>query len=308
MGHLGAERGRWLLLIHQLPPKPAYLRVKIRRRLHKVGAQLLKNSVYVLPNGAEALEDFHWLRREILDAGGEATVTAAEFVEGQSDTELEAQFRSASGREYRGLIADARRLTEKAPIADRELARLRARMSDAVGRDYFHADARAEAARLLETLGEIPERASEEAPPSQAPIAAVWVTRAGVQVDRMASAWLIRRFIDPAARLKFVPATGYEPQPGELRYDMFDGEFSHEADRCTFQTLLRRFSLLDPGLEAIGEIVRDIDLKVDPGRRAETQGLRALMRGIALAHPRDEDRIDAAAAAFDGLYAHFARD
>ena len=97
--------------------------------------------------------------------------------------------------------------------------------------------------------------------PVEAARGRTWVTRAGIKVDRMASSWLIRRFIDPAARFKFVPAKGYRPQPRELRFDMFEAEFTHEGDRCTFEVLIQRFGLDAPGLRSLAEIVHDVDLK-----------------------------------------------
>ncbi len=111
----------------------------------------------------------------------------------------------------------------------------------------------------------------------------VWVTRQGVHVDRIASAWLIRRFIDPEARFKFVPAKGYVPEPGELRFDMFEAEFTHEGDRCTFEVLLARAGLADPALAAIGEIVHDIDLKDAKFGREETAASRTWSRASAVA-------------------------
>lgn len=130
-----------------------------------------------------------------------------------------------------------------------------------------------------------------------------WVTRAGVHVDRIASAWLIRRFIDPAARFRLVAPEGYRPAPDELRFDMFEAEFTHEGDRCTFETLLVRFALDDPALAALGDIVHDIDFKAPTFARAETPGVAAVIDGIAATVPSDEARLEQGAALLDGLYA-----
>jgi len=127
-----------------------------------------------------------------------------------------------------------------------------------------------------------------------------------VQVDRIASAWLIHRFIDPEARFKFVPGTGYAAQPGELRFDMFEGEFTHRGDRCTFEVLLGHTALSDPALGAIGEIVHDIDLKDDNYGRAETAGVKSLIAGIAMPGADDEQRLARGAVLLDGLYDSFA--
>jgi hypothetical protein len=130
-----------------------------------------------------------------------------------------------------------------------------------------------------------------------------WVTRAGIKVDRMASAWLIRKFIDPAATFKFVPAKGYQPAPGELRFDMFEAEFTHEGELCTFEVLVQRFGLADPALRAIAEIVHDIDVKDAKYGREEAPGIGQLVAGIAAAHPDDEARLARGAALFDDLHA-----
>ena len=134
-----------------------------------------------------------------------------------------------------------------------------------------------------------------------------WVTRKGIHVDRMASAWLIRRFIDADASFKFVPARGYKPEVGELRFDMFEAEFTHDGDRCTFEVLIHRMQLRDPALQSIAKIVHDIDLKDAKFGRPETQGIAALIAGIAMAHKEDQARLDRAGALFDDLYAYLKR-
>jgi hypothetical protein len=137
--------------------------------------------------------------------------------------------------------------------------------------------------------------------------ARVWVTRRGVYVDRMASAWLIRRFIDREARFKFVPSKGYAPEPGELRFDMYEGEFTHEGDHCTFEVWVACRGLQDPALEAIGQIVHDVDMKDNKYGREEAGGIARLVEGIAAAHPDNSQRIDRGAAVFDDLYEVFRR-
>ena len=132
-----------------------------------------------------------------------------------------------------------------------------------------------------------------------------WVTRRGARVDRIASAWLIRRFLDPQARFKFVEPEGYDPEAGELRFDMFEGEFTHEGERCTFETLVRRFGPIDPALRAISEIVHDIDHKEERFGRAETAGIASMIHGIAATTEADAERLRRGAEMFDDLYAHF---
>ena len=134
-----------------------------------------------------------------------------------------------------------------------------------------------------------------------------WVTRKGIHVDRMASAWLIRRFIDPEARFKFVPGRGYRPQAGELRFDMFEAEYTHDGDRCTFEVLVEKFQPEDRALRPVAQIVHDIDLKDSKFGRPEVQGIERLVAGIAMAHREDEERLARGSAVFEDLYEYFRR-
>jgi hypothetical protein len=310
----------WLLLIHQIPPKPDYFRVKIGRRVARVGAVAIKSSVYVLPATEQAMEDFQWILREIVDGGGEASICRAGFVDGLTDTGIERFFHEARSHDYEEIAAEARamlktvragrRLTpELRTAADEAVARLRKRFATVVRIDFFGTRNRAEAS---ETLDEIEARlrppAEQTAPRVQSleaerPRGRTWVTREGIFVDRIASAWLIRRFIDPDARFKFVAPQGYRPKPGQLRFDMFEAEYTHEGDRCTFETLLRRFDLSDPALTAIAEIVHDIDLSDGKFGREEAAGIERVLAGIAASSSDDEARLQRGAALFDDLYA-----
>lgn len=315
---------RWLLLIHQLPAKPAYLRVKVWRRLQALGAVTVKNSVYALPANEQSQEDFEWLLKEITEGGGEGLICEARLAGGLSDQEVRAMFDAARDADYDTLAKEARGLGEAlagAPDATAhvdvraKLARLRAESARIVTIDFFGANGRETVDGLLAML----DRLAQEVGPMQslqqeasatgdgtgALTGRVWVTRAGVHVDRIASAWLIRRFIDPQARFKFVPAKGYLPEPGELRFDMFEAEFTHEGDRCTFEVLLMRAGLSDPALAPIAEIVHDIDLKDGKFGREEASGIARLVEGIAVANQDDHARIERGAAVLNDLYEYF---
>jgi len=312
---------RWLLLIHQIPPRPSYLRAKIGRRLAGVGAVAVKGSVYVLPRSDQALEDLQWVRREIVAGRGDASVLEARFVEGLEDPALEALFNSARESDYAELARDAKRLqaavarlgkrpSQVRPKAKVALARLRKRLEGVVAIDFFEASGREPVEGLLaaiETALRPPDAQPETPPPALEFRGRTWVTRRGVQVDRIASAWLIRNFIDPEVHLKLVDGHDYAPEPGELRFDMFEGEYTHEGEACTFEVLLVRFGLRDPALRQLAEIVHDIDLKDDRYGRPETPGLERLLTGMALVHADDESRLRDGAAALDSVYASFRR-
>jgi hypothetical protein len=132
-----------------------------------------------------------------------------------------------------------------------------------------------------------------------------WVTRAGIFVDRIGSAWLIRRFIDTERALRVRARRALPPKKGEVRFDMFEAEYTHEGDRCTFEVLLARFGLHDPALTRLSEIVHDIDLKDEKFGRPETPGVAAVLGGIAATTNDDAARLEQGAALFDGLYTAF---
>ena len=134
-----------------------------------------------------------------------------------------------------------------------------------------------------------------------------WVTRRGVQVDRIASAWLIRRFIDPRARFRFVNPHADEVRSGEIRFDMAGGEFTHEEDRCTFETLVRCCEVRDPGVGRIAQIVHDVDIKDGKFGRPEARGVEQVIHGLVAATPDDRARLDRGFALFDDLHRSFAR-
>ncbi len=303
---------RWLFLIHQIPPKPDYLRVKIGRRLQRVGAVALKKTVYVLPKSDSAAEDFDWIRREITDAGGDATVIDAAMVAGATDTEIEQLFRRARDEDYDALGGDAQaalqRVSEgaEARAIAADATRLERRFEEITALDFFGAPGAERTRALIGSLRTAVRGAAiETREPEPAPRARTWVTRAGVHVDRIASAWLIRRFIDPDATFKFVSPKGYTPMAGELRFDMSDAEYTHEGDRCSFEVLSSRLGVTDPAVAVIGEIIHDLDVRDGKYGRAENVGFSALINGIALVHGRDEERLRVGFELLDAMLASF---
>src|SRR5579859_1811812 len=316
---------RWLLLIHQIPPKPAYFRAKVGRRLQRVGAVAIKNSVYVAPLTEQSHEDLQWVAREIASDGGEATLCKATFVEGLRDDQIEALFHAARDADYAQVAEEARGITTSLPPRlardderreelEADLARLRKRIGEIVAIDFFASSGRVAAESAIDAL-ERRLRRGKEAEPSRAQArparedyrGRTWVTRKNVHVDRIASAWLIRRFIDPDARFAFVPGQGYRSREREVTFDMYEGDFTHVGDACTFETLVDRFAIGEAGLSAIAEIIHDIDVKDGKFGRAEGPGVAALIAGIALAERDDEARIELGMRVFDALLALYRR-
>lgn len=323
----GGTEGRWLLLIHQLSPKPAYLRVKVWRRLQSLGAVAIKNSVYVMPKTDGTTEDFQWVAREIAKDGGEAAICAAGFIEGLTDEQVEALFHAARDADYRQLADEAKDLIgsaigrpgktrgEARPGLQTDFNRLQKRLAAVTAIDFFNAPGRsvAEAAMLQLKSRLVPPQTQPARTGQGTALDAsdfkgrTWVTRKGIFVDRIACAWLIRRFIDPAAAFRFVAGKHHVPGSKEVRFDMFEGEFTHEGDRCSFEVFLDRFFPKDRALAEIGKIVHDLDLKDARFGLPEAAGFGSLLSGVVSAYTSDEDRLAAGGALFGHLYAFFNR-
>ena len=318
------SEAKWLLLVHQIPPKPSYFRVKIWRRLQKLGSVAIKNSVYILPATNESREDFQWILREIVAAGGEATVCEARFIEGLTDKQIEQLFRSARQADYESIAAEAKKLprigpgrSQRGPAklaeASLELVRLNRRLEEVEEIDFFSSPARDRTKSVLSKLGRKLKEAQSPVPaPSRAPRrpsykGLTWVTRKDIHVDRIASAWLVRRFIDDGARFKFVPPKVYQPKTDEVCFDMSEAEFTHDGDLCTFEVLVRQFRPRHMALKEIAQLIHDIDLKDGKFSRPEAAGLAGLIRGITLAHRGDEERLLRGCALLDDLFAHFSK-
>jgi hypothetical protein len=308
--------GQWLLLIHSIPPQPAYFRAKVGRRLARVGAVAIKNSVYVLPALEQAREDFQWIAREIVQEGGEATVCDATFVEGLQNDHVEALFRAARAADYAQLGDEARATLRELGIkakdderranAVSDLARMKKRLGEVGAIDFFGAPGREPVEAVIRSIEKRLEREPAQAASPDKPSLAsyqgrTWVTRQNVHVDRIASAWLVRRFIDPKAKFKFVSGQGYRPKADEVTFDMFEGTFTHIGDRCTFEVLVDVFGLKDPGLRVIAETVHDIDVKDGKFERAEAAGIASLIAAIALTRREDEARIAFCGEVLDAL-------
>jgi len=318
----GAAR-QWWVLAFQLPAQPAYARVKIWRRLQAVGAASFKNALYLMPATDEALEDFEWTLREVRDAGGEGLILDARAVQGFTDDEIIAIFDAAREEQYRAIAEEIRAFSARferkrdPPSAEETVtqhARFHGRISAIEAIDFFQANGREQVRALLreleprnisvDTLGAEPSMQTEK----QASLKGrTWVTRANVHVDRMASAWLIRRWVDPDAKFKWVADRNYRPEALEIRFDMYQAEFTHEGDQCTFEVLLGRLELKDAALSAIAEIIHDLDLKDQKFGRKETAGVQQLLSGIVSSQPSDDGRIERATNLFDDLYHSFER-
>lgn len=301
---------RWLLLAHQLPARSSNARVKTWRRLQDVGAVPVRNSVYALPNTDACREDFEWIRNEIVALGGEATLFAAVALEPGGDADLEAAFRRARDADYVALAREAKAAARDTASGSlpRSVRTLAERL-DAIRRiDFFHApagDAAADAIDALERRVSRASRQQERNGMQTAPTEFVnrrWVTRPRPGVDRMASAWLIRRYVDPNARFAFVA----QPGDNDVPFDMYTGEFSHQGDRCTYEVLAQRFEITDPAATRIAHIVHDLDMKENRYEAPEASAIGRMIDGLRQLHADDQTLLDQGIAMFEALARSFA--
>lgn len=312
---LTASSDPWLLLVYQLPARPVSARVKAWRRLQQLGAVAVKNSVYALPNRAEAREDFEWVRAEIVATGGQATVFHASTIDSVSSDDLRETFRRERQNDYRAVVQTLDKLSRTAGGKRRRhpralakaLRACRERLAAVESLDYFGARGREEARAALARLEDLAARrasTTRDQSPALDPAAfrhRRWLTRPRPGIDRMASAWLIRRFIDPHATFAF-GEPGTRRKPGTLTFDMFEGDFTHEGGRCTFEVLRERFGLSDPRIDDLAELVHDLDLKDGRYGRAEAPVLGALVEGLRELHDRDEPLLEHGITLFEALY------
>ena len=318
----------WLLCIHNIPPKPSYLRAKAARRLATLGAVPLKNAVYLLPDGERQRDALLWLTREIEEGGGRAFVCGAGFNLGENfmtDTQVKSLFIEAREAQYRVLLAEAQPVFEtlKNPHESDEqhkqevavwLAQLRAQFEAVVALDFFGASGReavegvlagTERWLRLATNGDPLPAQNKEALDLQQYQKRTWVTRPGVHVDRIATAWFIRRFIDAAAAIH---CDGVVKTPRDIRFDMAEAEFTHEGEECTFEVMVRRFGFAsDKALAAMCAVIHDIDLDEARPTRPESPGIAALMLGITLHTDNDEERLEQGFRILDTLLEYYKR-
>lgn len=322
-GHMASQTWKkWLLLIHQIPPKPNALRVKVWRRLQQVGAVAIKQSVYVMPFSDQSQEDLSWTLKEIVEGGGDGSISEVRFVEGLTDEQIIALFQTARTSDYEKIIQDANLLLtewssgkidprDPAVRGPAQVSNLQRRFDDITAIDFFQSSQRGTAEFLIRDLaarlsgqGSIASTVIDRLDGLQGKI---WVTRKNLFVDRIACGWLIRRFVDKSAVFKFVDANTYKPDPAEIRFDMFKGEYTHEGDRCTFEVMIQRFGLQDQGLVPLAEVIHDIDLKDNKYDRDETSGLNALLSGLVASQPDDDKRMTEGMQLINNLYAYFQR-
>ena len=308
-----------LLLLIGLPPTPSSLRVRVWRRLRSLGAVPLKRSAYLLPDTPERYEDFQWLAQEIQRDGGDATLIRVQQIENVGPGDVLRLFHEPRDRDYRQLAVRYRKTLQR---LDKKSETTRARVDDELARlskdhqrirdiDFFDAPGGAEVRRLEEAIAMRTRR--PESPRPQAPPALDltklrgrrWVTRPRPHVDRIASAWLIKRFID--AEAVFVFALPAEFPRDAIPFDAPGVELSHQGEDCTFETLVKRARLRDRRLARLAEVVHEADLRDGKYPHEEARGIDVAIRALLAASPDDHQVLAHGMTLFEGLYATTSR-
>jgi hypothetical protein len=306
--------GSWLFLLFNLPAKQSSDRVKVWRRLKKFGAIQLKTSTYVLPDEPVHYERFQWLAKEIVDTGGEATLVRVKDIEGMPHAAIVALFNEARARDYDELfeplnllIKDSKARKQSPETFSNQLQKLRQRFQEIRDIDYFQSSRGEDLQRLLQKVEESPKKKLETTIRLRAEDyrSKSWVTRPRPEIDRVGSAWLIRKFIDPGAKFEFASTPAEFPKA--IPYDMFEVELSHQGDYCTFETLIQRFAIRDRAVLRLAEVIHDADVEDDKFRRVEGFGIEQIFKGWAKQGLSDQEILAKGFECFDALYAQFKR-
>jgi hypothetical protein len=293
----------WLLLTFSLPAKRASQRVEVWRKLQRYGAVPLGNSGYLLPNNPANQERFEWLATAIRRYAGDASVVKVQSIDNLSTPQLIGRFAEARAREYQELIRELGNLSSLPAQnrASRRVSRLKVRFRGIVEIDFFHSPLQKRVEELLACANTSPAAPGEAAKiiPGEY-VGRIWVTRPRPGIDRSASAWLIRRFIDKKARFTFAPEE-HVPRAA-VPFDMFHGGFGHRGEDCTFETLQKAFRIRDKKVGVIGQMIHDADLLDEKFGRKEGFGVDEVLNGWAKQGIPDKELLERGMPLIEALY------
>jgi hypothetical protein len=299
----------WLLLLYSLPTRQKTERVAIWRRLKKIGAVQIKTSTYLLPDNPPQYEHFQWLAQQIRDFGGDATLVRVQEIEGMPNEKLIALFNRARDEEYGAIKKSLHVFLAGGKKADpdtntAELERLTRQFRAIREIDFFQSARGQDVEMLLRRAEGVPKKTLPRLDAKNY-CRKTWLTRPRPEIDRVGSAWLIRRFIDP--RAKFVFASTVPSNREIIPFDMVDVEFSHHGDCCTFETLIRRFGIEDKAVRKVAEMIHDADLEDEKFQRSECIGIDRVLKGWAKEGLSDKEILHRGFECFDALYAFLQR-
>jgi len=299
----------WLFFSFSISVKHQPFRVKIWRRLNALGAVQIKNTVYLLPANERHMEQLTWMAKETEDEGGEAMIISGGMLPLMSREQVMATFTRARDADYHTLEEEIRACLERDGRQEAELRKFSRKLEAARAIDFFPSGRGDVVEKLLSEAAKSPETKPAALPVLD--IAAfqgkTWITRANPYVDRLASFWLVRRFIDAGARIAFLsPEEIFTPQPGQVGFDMRDSDFTHQEGRITFETLVDSFGVGERIPLRLRQVLRAIDLEEYDAAPPETLGVKQMLDGLVLTHP-DYARIEQALSIFDALLASYTK-
>ncbi|MBI5847283.1 MAG: chromate resistance protein [Nitrospirae bacterium] len=317
----------WLLFFYSVPSRPVSSRMRIWRKLARIGAAQLKGAVYILPFNEERYELLQWLVTEIAGMKGEAAVVSIEKIDTMKDTEIVAIFDQQQAGEYKVLQKSFDDLGQKLSsirkgakpqnvkaLSD-QFEKLQKEFDDMQKIDFFSSREGAalgeKIKRIHAELKSVSGFATQRARPAAVTLRTpaeyhgkIWITRKKPFIDRMASAWLIKRFIDRDAAFDFIDEKGMETiDKRSISFDIRGGEFTHSEDMCTFEVLMKSFGLRDKTLKKMAEIIHDLDMKDDKFNAIEAKGIENILEGIRRTADNDQDALEKGMTVFEMLYA-----
>jgi hypothetical protein len=304
-----APGNKWLLLLYGLPSRQNATRVNLWRQLKRCGALPIKTSAYILPDESGHHERLQWLAQQVRDGGGEATIIHVSEIEGLPHEDIIRQFNEARAADYsamlpalNGLIIKRRKQFDEALVASLEKLALQFEQIRKI--DFFNCPRSQDVRMLLKRATDLrngKRRGSAKLSPKKF-LERTWLTRPRPEIDRVGSAWLIRKFIDP--RAKFIFGADPAKHPYAIPYDMLEVEFSHHGDDCTLETLVKRFGVTDKAALKIAEMVHDADLEDGKFQKSECLGIDRVLKGWAKSGLSDEELLRRGGDCFDALYQH----
>jgi hypothetical protein len=326
MSYINKAKPGWLLFFYSVPSKPVCSRMKVWRKLLKAGALPFKGAAYILPHTDEHYEFLQWLVSEVVSLGGESALVAAEKIETAEDREIIELFNQQREKDYRAIGKELEELERKinsikkgsAALEDskiiEQLGRLSRECEEAGKIDFFPSRAGRELQKRVKFLeADIRELSGIEIKSKSIGIVSrrtgeyqgrTWVTRKKPFVDRMASAWLIRKFIDSKAVFTFIDQReGSSGAGNTIFFDIRGGEFTHAGDLCTFEVLIKAFGIRDKAVKKIAETVHELDIKDDKFGNPSARGLEDILTGIRKTAKDDRDALEKGMSVFEMLYA-----
>lgn len=297
----------------------------IWRKLLKAGVLPFKGSVYILPYTEENLEFFTWLVSEVISLKGEASFVHVKKIDTDDNRELVGLFNKQRDSNYQPILSEIdgieRKLSSIKMGGDLQDRKKLANQTRKVQRDFeeikkidfFSSKRGVETGDKLERIvkavnglagPEITKHAVTISPARTEDFQnKTWATRKRPFVDRFASAWLIKKFIDKNASFSFIDEKHLDSISKDvIPFDIRGGRFTHAGDLCTFEVLMRSFNMKDKALKKIAEIVHELDIKDDKYKNPEAKGIEHILSGIRKTAKDDYESLDKGMAVFEMLY------